>query len=93
MEEFSWETEDDGSTLDTQEAEQHQIVYITNLEDDLQKNGTKLNEEEGQKDQKPVVKSRLFERPSLVNLIKENRKGENDKNVKESSYTNINRHK
>ena len=35
IEEFSWETEGDGSTLDTQETEQQQLVYITNLEDDL----------------------------------------------------------
>ena len=84
-------------------------MYITNLEDDLQKNGTKLIEEEGPEDKKPAVKSRLFERPSLVNLshvselyeesgsenknIKENGKGENKKNAKESSYTNINGHK
>ena len=106
IEELSWETEDDGSTLDTQETEQQQSVYITNLEDDLQKNSTKLNEEEGSKDKKSAVKSRLFERPSLVNLshvsklyeesgsenknIEENRKGENKKNAKESSYTDIN---
>ena len=53
---------------DTQETAQQQLVYITNLEDDLQKNGTKLNEEEGSKDKKPAVKNRLFGRPSLVNL-------------------------
>ena len=35
IEELSWETEDDGSTLNTQETEQQQLVYITNLEDDL----------------------------------------------------------
>ena len=35
IKEFSWETEDDGSTLDTQETGQQQLVYITNLEDDL----------------------------------------------------------
>ena len=106
IEEFSWETEDDGSTLDTQETEQQQLVYITNLEDDLQKNGTKLNEEECPKDKKPAEKIRLFERPSLVYFshvpklyeesgsenknIEENRKGDNKKNAKESSYTNIN---
>ena len=48
--EFSWETEDDRLTLNTQETEQQQLVYITNLEDDLQKNSTKLNEEEGPKE-------------------------------------------
>ena len=58
---------------------------------------------------KPAVKNRLLERPSLVKLshvselyeesgsenknIGESIKGENKKNVKESSYTNINRHK
>ena len=93
IEEFSWETEDNGSTLDTQETEQQQFMYITNLEDDLQKNGTKLNKEEGPKDKKPAVKNRLFERPTLANVshvselykesgsenknIEENRKGEN----------------
>ena len=84
-------------------------MYITNLEDDLQKNGTKLYEEKGPKDKKPAAKNRPFERPSLVNLshvsklyeesgsedknIEENEKGENKKNMKESSYTNINEHK
>ena len=56
IEEFSWETEDDGSTLETQGTKQHQLVYITNLEDDLQKNGTKLYEEEGPKDKKRAAK-------------------------------------
>ena len=50
IKEFSWETEDDRSTLNTQETEQQELVYITNLEDDLQKNSTKLNEEEGPKE-------------------------------------------
>ena len=43
-------------------------MYIANLEDDLQKNGTKLYEEEGPKDKWPAVKNWLFEKPSLVNL-------------------------
>ena len=34
IEEFSWGTEDNGSTLITQESAQQQLVYITNLEDD-----------------------------------------------------------
>ena len=42
--------EDNSSTLDTQETAQQQLVYITNLEDDIQKNGTKLNKEKGPKD-------------------------------------------
>ena len=41
---------EDNATLDTQETAQQQLVYITNLEDDLQKNGTKLNKEKGPKD-------------------------------------------
>ena len=35
IEEFSWEREADGSTLETEEPDQHQIVYIMNLEDGL----------------------------------------------------------
>ena len=42
IEEFSWEKEDDGSTLETEEPKQQQVVYITNLENGLQKDGTKL---------------------------------------------------
>ena len=47
IEEFSWEREDDGSTLETEEPEQQQIVYITNPEDGLRKNSTKPYDEEG----------------------------------------------
>ena len=46
IEEFSWEREDDESTLETEEPEQQEIVYITNLEDGLRKNDTKLYNEE-----------------------------------------------
>ena len=35
IEEFSWEREGDGSTLETEEPEQQEVVYITNLEDGL----------------------------------------------------------
>ena len=35
IEEFSWERECDGSTLGTEEPEQQEVVYITNLEDGL----------------------------------------------------------
>ena len=48
IEEFSWEREDDRSTLDTQETEQQQLVYITNLKNGLQKNGTKLTMKKAQ---------------------------------------------
>ena len=47
IEEFSWEREDDGSTLETEEPEQLDIVYITNLENGLRKDSTKLYDEEG----------------------------------------------
>ena len=92
-------------TLDTQETAQQELVYITNLEEDLQNNGTKMNEEKGPKDKKPAVKNRPFERPSQVNLnhgskiyeesgsenenVEEDKKGENKKNMKESTYANI----
>ena len=35
IDEFSWEKVDDGSTLETEEHEQSQLVYITNLKNDL----------------------------------------------------------
>ena len=52
IEEFSWEREDDGSTLETEEPKQQQVVYITNLEKGLQKDGTKLYDEEGPNEKK-----------------------------------------
>ena len=45
IEEFSWEREGDGSTLGAGEPEQQQVVYITNLEDGLRKDGTPLYDE------------------------------------------------
>ena len=48
IKEFSWEREDDGSTLYMEETEQQQVVYITNLESSLRKDGTKLYNEEDQ---------------------------------------------
>ena len=45
IEEFSWEREADASTLETGEANQQQILYITNLEDGLRNHGTKLYDE------------------------------------------------
>ena len=47
IEEFSWEKEDDESTLETEECESEQLVYITNLENGLQMDGTELNDEIG----------------------------------------------
>ena len=37
IEEFSWESEGDGSTLGTEEPEQQEVVYIMNLKDGLRK--------------------------------------------------------
>ena len=42
IEEFSCEREGDGSTLEMEEHEQQQLVYIMNLEDGLRKDSTKL---------------------------------------------------
>ena len=101
--------EDDTLMLDTQETAQQELVYITNLENDLQNHGTKMNEEKGPTDKRPAAKNRPFERPSLVNLnhsskmyeesgsendnIEENEKGVSKKSTKELTYTNISRYK
>ena len=68
IEEFCWEKEDNGSTLETEEHEPPELVYITNLKDGLQKNGTKLHDEEGPDKKKPVASNRLIGVPSLNNL-------------------------
>ena len=92
--------EDNASRLSTQETAQWQLVYITNLETDLQNHSTKVNEEESPKDKKPAAQNRPFKRPSLINLnhgskmyqndnVEENKKGENEKKTKELTYTNI----
>ena len=47
IKEFIWEREDDRSSLETEEPGQQQLVYITNLKNGLQKDGTKLYDEEG----------------------------------------------
>ena len=103
--EFSWGMEDDALMLDTQETAQQQVVYITNLEKDLQNHGREMNEEEGPKDKRPVAKNRPLERPSLIYLnhgskiyeesgsendnAEEIERGKNMKNMKEIVYTNI----
>ena len=68
IEEFRWEREDDRSTLEMEEPEQQQVVYITNLENGLQKDGTKSYDEEGPNEKKPAAKNRHIEEPSLNNL-------------------------
>ena len=105
IEEFSWEREDDGCTLDLVETEQQQLVYITNLKNGLQKDSMKLYDEEGPNDKKPAAENRLNEEPTLNNLnhiyelyeesgsnndnIEDSTNGENKKNLKEKDYTNI----
>ena len=105
IEEFSWEREDDGSTLDMEELEQQQLVYITNLKNGLQKDSMKLCDEEGPNEKKPASENRLIDEPTLNNLnhvyklyeesgcandnIEDFMKGENKKNSKEKDYTNI----
>ena len=105
IEEFSWEREDDGSTVDTQETEQQELVHIMNLKDGLQKDSMKFYDEEGPNNEKPAAENRRFEEPTLNNLnhvyelyeesgsdndnIEDSVKGENKKNSKEKDYTNI----
>ena len=105
IKDFSWEREDDGSTLDTQETEQHKLVYITNLKNGVQKDSTKLYNEDGPNDKKPAAENRLIEEPTQNNLnhiyelyeesgsdndnIEDFVKGENKKNSKDKDYTNI----
>ena len=103
IEEFSWEKEDDESTFETEEPESGQLVYITNLENGLQMDGTELNDEIGPNEKKPVAYNRPTEMPSLNNLkyeidiyretgndsehIEDFPKGKNKKNSKEHKYT------
>ena len=84
-------------------------MYITNLEDGLQKDGTKLYDEEGPNKKRPAASNRLVEELSLNNLnhvfdvyeesgsdvdyIEDSLKGENKKNSKEDNYTNKNEKK
>ena len=103
IEEFSWEKEDDESTFETEEPESGQLVYITNLENGLQMDGTELNDEIGPNEKKPVVYNRPTEMPSFNNHkyeidiygetgndyehIEDFPKGKNKKNSKEHKYT------
>ena len=91
--------------METEEPEQQEVVYITNLENGLQKHSTKLYDEKGPDKKKPAAKNRFVEEPSLNNLkhvfevyeesgsdvdcIENSLKGENKKNSKEDNYTNM----
>ena len=105
IEEFSWEREGDGPTLGAEEPEQQQLVYITNHEDGLRKNGTTLYEEKDPNEKKPAARNRPIEVPSLNNpnhvfdiyresdsdviYIEDFSKGEARKNSKEYDYANM----
>ena len=54
--------------MDTQETEQHQLVYMMNLKNGLQKDSTKLYDKEGPNKKKPAAENRLIEEPTLNNL-------------------------
>ena len=78
-------------------------MYITNLENGLQMDGTELNNEIGPNEKKPAAYNRPAEMPSLNNLkyeidiygetgndseyIEDFSKGKNKKNSKEHKYT------
>ena len=63
IEEFSCEKEGDGSTLGMEEPKQQEIVYITNLEDGLQKEGTTLCDEEGPNEKSLLRETGLLKCP------------------------------
>ena len=105
IEEFSWEREGNGSTLGTEEPEQQEVVYITNREDGLRKDGTALYDEKGPNGKTPAARNMPIEVPSLNNpnhvfdiygesdsdviYIEDFSKGEARKNSKEYDYTNM----
>ena len=91
--------------MGTEEPEQQEVVYITNLEDGLRKDGTALYDEKGLNGKKPAARNRSIEVPSLNNpyhvldiygesdsdviYIEDFLKGEARKNPKEYDYTNM----
>ena len=63
IEEFSWERVGDRSTLGTEEPEQQEVVYITNLEDGLRKDGTALYNEKGPNEKSLLRETGLLKCP------------------------------
>ena len=63
IEEFSWEKEGDRSALGTEEPKQQQIVYITNLEDGLRKDGTTPYSEKGPNEKSLLRETGLLKCP------------------------------
>ena len=91
--------------MGAEELEQKEVVYITNLEDGLRKDGTALYDEKDPNEKKPAVRNRPIEVPSLnhpnhvfdiygesdsdVIYIEDFSKGEARKNSKEYNYANM----
>ena len=63
IDEFSWEKEEDGSTLETEEHKQPQLVYIMNLENGLRKVGTIVHKEEDPYEKSLLRKTGLLKSP------------------------------
>ena len=55
--------EDNASILNTQETAQQELVYISNLENDLHNSSTKLNKAKGPKDKSLQQKIGLLKGP------------------------------
>ena len=64
IEEFSWEREGNRSTLGAEEPEQQEVVYITNLEDGLRKDGTALYDEKDLSEKSLLRETGLLKCPS-----------------------------
>ena len=69
IEEFNWEREADGSTLETEEPGQQQVVYIMNLEDGLRNYGTKMYNEEDPNEKSLLQEIGLLKSPPQIILI------------------------
>ena len=67
IEEFSWEREADASTLETEEPNQQEVVYITNLEDGLRNYGTKLYNEKTRTKKRMLQEIFLLKSPPPLN--------------------------
>ena len=91
--------------MGTEEPKQQEVVYITNIEDGLQKDGTTMHDEEGPNINRHAARNRPIEVPSPnnpnhvfdiygeshsdVNQIEDFSKGEDKKNSKEYDYANM----
>ena len=69
IKEFSWEREADASTLETEEPNQQEVVYITNLKDGLRNYGTKLYDEKDPNEKSLLREIGLLKSPPKIILI------------------------